>query len=846
MPASSVVAGGIRTRRPGSYSTIDGSGLSTVGPGIKKLVLIGEAEGGKPGSVLTGGLPTFLSAAGPQKVMDLFRGGNCRKAGLVAFKSSNDAQIPNAPQQVLFYKVNPATQASAALDNADGDALVLLSRDYGAFCNQINVSLSPGTNKGRSIAIAREDVLEGGDDIGGDDAFTARYETSGDFATAVLTVDTTGTRIAFTDQLAASVVAAPHDAGEKAIIVSANAYDTVQKVTVYGVNSSDEPVSEVLTLNGASAVTGAQAFKAITGVRINGATRGAITVADESTHSAFVVAATLTASHVEGEKAEVVSADNADKGQVVTVYGYSAGGVPMSDTVVLNGTTAAAGSKAFGKITAAQISGVAAGNVTVRSDASNAAAFTIAAGALSAGLNVGKGVYVPNKVAVDGVLQLKHASAPGGSPYVVVRGKSKAGVVTAERVVLSDSYASTTTEWASLTHIEIGMAEAANAIDWKGNAIDCPRSSHPYVQQVVDAINGKPGFHATALVDGAQAYEQSRLDSAEASIRGANDVGFGADLDALVAWINANSTLVGATRSTGATGAPNNTAAPVYLIGGGEGVTTAAHWQAAYEALKGKRDVILVPLTDSAAVHAMQVAHNRFMEGKGRDERNGYVGLASTLDRAGIKSAIRALNDRNTCAVAQKPTLYDENGVATEYPSWMLAVMAGSMQGGASIAEPLTWKALNALTLSQNTDWTPANDSEEMIEVGLMFGRLDDDRGVIWERSITTYRKDDNPIFTEMSANESANESTKRCRRNVETQIGQKGFTGRAAVIQGLVQAELAKQVDEGVIKAFLPSSVQVVDAGDTFEVSYEIAPIEPVNFITITAHLRRIAASAA
>lgn len=846
MPASSVVAGGIRTRRPGSYSQIDGSGLSTIGPGIKKLVIIGEAEGGKPGSVLTGGLPTFLTATGPQKVMDLFRGGNCRKAGLVAFKSSNDAQIPNAPQQVLFYKVNPATQAAQTLDNADGDALAITSRDYGAFCNQINVSLSPGTTKGRSIAIAREDVLEGGDDIGGDSAFTARYDSTGELNTAVLTVDSTGTRIAFTDQLAAAVVSAAHDAGEKAIVVSANAYDTVQKITVYGVNSSDEPVSETLELNGASAVTGVQAFKAITGARINGATRGAITVSDESTHNAFVIAATLTASHVDTEKAEVVSADNADKGQVVTIYGYTSGGIAQTDTVVLNGTTPAAGTKAFGKVTAAQLSGVAAGNVTVRSDATNAAAFTIAAGGLSAGLNVGKGVFIPNKVAVDGVLQFKHAAAPAGSPYIVVRGKSKAGVTTAERLVLSDAYASTTTEWASLTHVEIGMGEAANNIDWKGNAIDCPRTTHPYVAQVVDAINGKPGFHATALVDGAQAYAQANLDSAEESIKGANDIGFGADLDALVAWINANSVLVSAARASGATGAPNNTAAPVYLIGGGEGVTTAAHWQAAYEALKGKRDVILVPLTDSAAVHAMQVAHCRFMEGKGRDERNGYVGLASTLDRAGIKNAIRSLNDRNTCAIAQTPTVYDENGVATVYASWMLAVMAGSMQGGASIAEPLTWKAINALTLAQNTDWTPAADAEEMIEMGLMFGRLDDDRGVIWERSITTYRRDDNPIFTEMSANESANESTKRCRRNVETQIGQKGFTGRAAVIQGLVQAELAKQVDEGIIKAFLPQSVHVVDAGDTFEVSYEIAPIEPVNFVVITAHLRRISASAA
>lgn len=846
MPASSVVAGGIRTRRPGSYSTIDGSGLSTVGPGIKKLVIIGEAEGGKPGSVLTGGLPTFLSAAGPQKVMDTFRGGNCRKAGLVAFKSSNDAQIPNAPQQVLFYKVNPATQATESLPNADGDALAITSRDYGAFCSQINIAVSPGTNKGRSVAISREDVLEGGDDIGGDDAFTARYETTGDFSTAVLTVDTTGTRIAFTDQIAAAVVAAAHDSSEKAIVVSADAYDTVQKVTVYGIDADSVPVSETLALNGVTAVTGTQAFKAITGARINGATRGAVTVSDESAHSAFVVAATLTASHIDTEKAEVVSAAAADVGIVATIYGYTSGGIAQTDTVTLSGTTAVQGTKAFGKITAAQLSGVAAGLVTVRSDATDAVAFTISAGSLSAGLNIGKGVYIPNKVAVDGVLQLKHASAPAGAPYVIVRGKSKAGVTTAERVVLSDTYASTTTEWASLTHIEIGMAEAAIAIDWKGKAVDCPRTSHPYVQQVVDAINGKPGFYATALVDGAQAYEQSRLDSAEASIRSANAVGFGADLDALVVWINANSVLVSAARATGATGAPSNTVAPVYLIGGGEGTTTAAHWQAAYEALKGKRDVIIVPLTDSAAVHAMQVAHNRYMEGKGRDERNGYVGMASTLDRAGIKSAIRALNDRNTCAVAQKPTLYDENGVATEYQSWMLAVMAGSMQAGASIAEPLTWKVLNALSLAQNTDWTPANDSEEMIEIGLMFGRLDDDRGVMWERSITTYRKDDNPIFTEMSANESANESTKRCRRNVETQIGQKGFTGRAAVIQGLVQAELAKQVDEGIIKAFLASSVQVVDAGDTFEVSYEIAPIESVNFVVITAHLRRISASAA
>lgn len=845
MPASSVIAGGTRTRRPGASSTINASALARKGPGIKKLVLIGTAEGGVPGSVLTDGLPTFLSATGQPRVDALFRSGDLLAAGRAAFDASRDRDIPSAPAQVLFYKVNPATRGSLTLQNAQGDVLTAWSRDYGLFVNRCNIQVYQGTNRGLAVVIALESVVEAGDDIGGLPMFTARYETAGDYETARLVVDGSGTRITFTDQLAASVVAAAHDSGEKAVIVSANAYDTVQKVTVYGVTAAGAPVSEELALNGVSAVTGTQAFGAITAVRINGATRGAVTIADESAHNAFVVAATLTASHVDGELAEILSSSADDIGQVVTVYGYTSGGQPQQEAIVLNGTTAVAGLKAFGKITAAQLSAECAGNITVRSDASNAVAFTIAAGDRSAGLRVGKGVYLPYKGAVDGALQLKHAAAPAGAPYVVIRGRSKAGEAVAEKLTLTDSFAAMTAELATLEQIELGMGEAANAVDWKGNAIDCPRAGFPYVQQVVDAISSKPGFHAAATADGAATFAQSRLDYADQSIRGANDVDFMADLDALVLWVNANSSLVTFTRAAGASGPPTNMNAPSYLVGGSEGTALASHWQAAYNALKGRKDVIVVPCTTNAAVHAMQVAHNRYMEGKGRDERNGYVGLDLSLSKTALKAAIRALNDRNTSAVAQKPTVFDRDGIATQYDTWLLAVIAAAMQAGSPIAEPLTNKTLNVLSLAQHTGWSPSEDADEMIELGLMFARLDDERGILWERSITTYRDDDNPVFTEMSTNESANESTRLCRRNVEAQIGQRGFAGRADVIRSLVIAELQRQIGDGTIKAFDAESVDVGDEGDTFPVSYNVAPIEPVNFIPITAYMRRIPAAA-
>ena len=502
MPASSIVVGGRRTRRPGPYSEVDASSLSRKGPGIRSLVLIGEAVGGTPGSVKTRGKPTFLSAATPDRVRRYFRSGPLRNAGLFGFKASDDDRIPNGPARVLFYKLNPATQATATLTNPSGAALDLTSRDYGAFASQIGVQILPGSARGYAVIATLEDLVESGDNIGGLPAFQARYDADGELDTVRVVVDATGSRVTFSESLAAEVAVATHNAGDAAVVLSANAYDTVQKATVYGTNAANAPISETLALNGVTPVTGALAFETITGVRLDGATRGIITVRDEQVapNTSFTVAATLTANHDSGQEVEILSSDADDVGQVAVIYGFSATGVALQEAITLNGTTVVAGLKQFGKITAAQLSGVCEGTITFRSKTGESIAFTITTGNLSAGVNIAKGIYVPNKAALNGALTVRLNVAPGaGTFFVVVRGRSTAGVVSAERLVITEVAAATTTLFSELTHVEIGRGEAANPVVISGTAIDCPRTTHSTVQKVVDAINGKRGFHAVAV-----------------------------------------------------------------------------------------------------------------------------------------------------------------------------------------------------------------------------------------------------------------------------------------------------------------------------------------------------------
>lgn len=62
----------------------------------------------------------------------------------------------------------------------------------------------------------------------------------------------------------------------------------------------------------------------------------------------------------------IIDASNAgDTTQIATVYGYDVYGVPMSEAIAFNGTTAVAGQKAFKRVTRVAVDALMAGNAFV-------------------------------------------------------------------------------------------------------------------------------------------------------------------------------------------------------------------------------------------------------------------------------------------------------------------------------------------------------------------------------------------------------------------------------------------------------------------------------------------------
>jgi hypothetical protein len=325
---------------------------------------------------------------------------------------------------------------------------------------------------------------------------------------------------------------------------------------------------------------------------------------------------------------------------------------------------------------------------------------------------------------------------------------------------------------------------------------------------------------------------------------------FYADLLAFINAINNLSQFFTAARASGASLVPADTVGPIYASGGSEGVATITQWQEGFRLLKGRRVNTIVPLTRDPAVHALLLSHLITRAGPLRSEANGYVGLADasglSLPLASVVSEIQVLNTRHISAIPQEVKKYGvDDGVATWFPPYFLAALAAGMQAGSAIGEPLTKKIIFALDIRQNSGWSIEDDKDTLIDRGAMIAEKVDSKGIRWVRSVTTHLANNNLVFTEMSANESANQAVYDLRNALDEKIGDRGLASSAAIIKGLATAALsALKIDE-IIADWKPSTLVVEQAGDIFPVSVEIAPVVPINFIPITVHLVPLSAVA-
>jgi hypothetical protein len=844
--ATSIFFGGRVISVPGSYSQVDASGLEGVGLGASGIVaVLGTAEGGVPASALTefGSIPRFSTA---EKMKAAYRSGQLLEVADMLFAPAKDADIPAGPQAVLALKTNPATQSTAQLKLSTLPQVDLTSRDYGVFTGQVNVALSAGTTKGRHLTIAFEDKTETVDDLGGDAVFQLQYvpgsygyQTMLASINAAGDVSCVGTR--YQTVIAADAPAAP--AGNNAVEL------TGTDITGTIVSISAPAAGGIQTLVVASGMIPAMVGRTVTiGGAGLAANRGTFTILTQA------LGTTLTYVNATG----VVESGTAtytisDAGIRATVYGLVAG-VPTKEVLVHAGTATVTSTHtwdALGVLAVILDKAPVAGAAVVKNAPGGTTIYSLPVGTLSKGAIVCENAFVEKSA-----LSLKLSTA--GTPVVLVFGRDQAGSDLAESVTMTGATPVLTlaTTWSQVTAVVVSNVASTVVVTLTATAaatLGTVQTKLNKVQTYFDSKQNVVGTTVTGFLftygTGKTSFLMADMDIVlNTSVEYPATGSFLADLYGLIAWINANSQLISAAESAGATAMPDNTAAPIYLSGGVEGTALFTHAQAALNLLKKGRVNSIVDLSGDPAVAAALDSHCAFMGGIGRSERDGFVGLLNGAmtgvpSKTEIKNQIVNLNSRHIRAWGQAISRYNAAGDQAEFlPPYGAAILAG-MQAGSPVGTSLTYKYMNILGLRQSTTWNPTDDAEELIQAGLVFALNVDGVGRRVVRNVTTHLSSNNIAYCEGSVNNAVNFAVFNFRQALEFAVGKRGYAGTLAATRGVSVGILGLLVDNTVITSYRSLLIELIV--DVMDVSVEISPIIPINFVRTTVHLVTIAQTA-
>lgn len=453
-------------------------------------------------------------------------------------------------------------------------------------------------------------------------------------------------------------------------------------------------------------------------------------------------------------------------------------------------------------------------------------------------------IVTPFSLPAPRIIRVTGAADYANDHTVTIAGTDADGVAQSETVTIEAGAPSrtvyTTKKFASVTTSTKAASGAGEAtvLSISADLLSLDPSDFASVSQLVDTLDAVPNVEAVKIAPNLAGIPANELDAVNGTGVASLDaaVSFRADLHAVVTALG-SSQIVVASRAANASSMPSSVGSKI-LTGGTQSTPSTAGYTAALEELLTE-DVQIVTALDSAlATHKEVLKHCKAAQLYGR-ERCAYAGAPAKTSLANLFSDYSSkLNSRHIALVGQSIKYSMPDGTSKTLDPRFFALMAACMQAGTNVATPLTRKSPDILGCEQHSDWNIVLNANDAISKGIFALSLGD-LGLRIERSVTTYMTDDNPIYSEVSANESVNTSVRTLRSRLEGQIGNPAIAGTRAKIESSVRISLAKQVKDGIIKAF--QNVFVEDMGDRFDISYEVAAVEPLNFIKITANVVRI-----
>jgi hypothetical protein len=246
-------------------------------------------------------------------------------------------------------------------------------------------------------------------------------------------------------------------------------------------------------------------------------------------------------------------------------------------------------------------------------------------------------------------------------------------------------------------------------------------------------------------------------------------------------------------------------------------------------------------MTGTAAIHTMIDTHCSTESGPGgAGERRQIAGgvQAETVAQAIARAA--ALNSPRTCLIYPGIEDFDVDGVQALRDCFYGAARMAGAALGAGIGEPLTNKTLRLQGLESKL-----TDAEQtlLLQGGVVPLEFKENKGYRIVQSKTTWLGDTKYNNVELSTGMAADEVVFQVREALERQlVGQKNSPTLIAQAISITESVLIEMERNGIIvgdrTTGTPSyrNIQASASGDVVNVSFEMSPAIPANFILITA----------
>jgi hypothetical protein len=358
--------------------------------------------------------------------------------------------------------------------------------------------------------------------------------------------------------------------------------------------------------------------------------------------------------------------------------------------------------------------------------------------------------------------------------------------------------------------------------------INLESAEYSTVDDIVRYINSVSGYSASYVAPYSDSIPATKLDAVtEVSIKGEGGV-VTALQSSLVKRIEEDSYLVSADVTSAVTNFEST-----YLQGGVTGQVPSS-WVQYFDAIKKHFSDVLVVLSASESIHAEASMHIAQMESR---KQRQVLFTGGDKGETPAKAVQRATTMNNSRAVIAYPGIFHKavNEGKTALPAYMTAAMIAGRVCGVDPSEPITFDHFNLIALE--TDLIEGDPRiNELLNGGVCTLERVQNGGIRLVQGITTYTGSNNTLLREISVRRGADKLDDNVTRKLEaTFVGEKSIAASDSAVTTVVLDVLEEEKKLGNIADYL-DQMNIRFVGGAVMVEYQVAPVEPVNFMLVTS----------